>query len=463
MNSKKFTQFTRLTLFTRFTWFSQSKKSVNSVNVRNSANSVNQVNYVNSRNSVNWLAALCSALIILGWSSFSYAQIGLKSKVPDLCYECHKELKESLSRSYVHFPFKQGKCEDCHDVHASDRKNLMKDDVNSVCLSCHEGIRNLINKGTMHGVLKRGLCTDCHYSHAGANKHLLLKEEKKLCWDCHEALKEQLSKSHVHPPFKEGECSSCHNAHASPEGNLLLASPNKMCKTCHQPKCSVGTVSISSITKDLDCSTCHTGHSSNNKGLLGSYGHTAFLNESCEQCHKPITPGGKITTKLSGKELCFSCHEQERTKMNEADVHAGDKKGCALCHSYHASTNKNLTVRESDFCFACHQDTEKRQASMVKALKSIRCEPVKDNRCFACHVPVHSRNPLYFREDKILTCARCHKAEHKVAHPMGSKVLDPRDGQPITCVTCHSMHSAKAEFMLIFDRKRALCIQCHKK
>jgi predicted CXXCH cytochrome family protein len=410
------------------------------------------------------LLALSSVLVfILALNSLGYAQVGLKSKVPDLCYECHKQLKESLSQSYVHFPFKQGKCEDCHDVHASDQKNLMKDDINSVCLGCHEGIRNLISKGTVHGALKKGVCTDCHYPHAGVNRYLLLKGEKKLCWDCHEALKEQLSKSNVHPPFKEGECSSCHNAHASLEENLLSASPNKMCKTCHQPKCSVAGVSISSITKDLDCSTCHTGHSSDNKGLLGPYGHTAFLNENCEQCHNPIMSGGRITAKLSGKELCFSCHEQVRTKVNEADVHAGDKKGCALCHSYHASTNKNLTVKESSFCFACHQDTEKRQAAMVKALKSIRCEPVKDNRCFACHVPVHSRNPLYFREDVILTCARCHKAEHKVAHPMGSKVLDPRNGQPITCITCHSMHSAKAEFMLTFDRKRALCIQCHKK
>ena len=409
------------------------------------------------------LLLLIFFLLMFVWVGFAHAQTALKTEVPDLCYECHKQLKESLSQSYVHFPFKQGKCEVCHNLHASDRKDLLKDDVNSVCLSCHEGIRNLMSKGTVHGALKKGVCTDCHSSHAGMNKLLLVKEEKKLCWDCHEALKEQFNKSHVHTPFKEGECSSCHNAHASPEGNLLLASPNKICKTCHQPRCSAAAVSIFSITKDLDCNTCHTGHSSDSKGLLGPYGHTAFLNESCEQCHNPIAAGVKITTKLSKKELCFSCHAEERTRVNEADVHEGDKKGCTLCHDYHASIKKNLTVKESDFCFSCHQDNEKRQLSMVKALRSIGCEPVRDNRCFECHVPVHSHNPLYFREDNILTCARCHKAEHKVAHPMGKGVLDPRDGKPITCITCHSMHSAKADFMLYLDRKRALCIQCHKR
>ena len=409
------------------------------------------------------LYALCFMLFILACCDFGYAQIGVKGKVPDLCYDCHKPLKERLSQSDVHFPFKQGKCEACHNIHASDLKNLIKEDMNSLCLGCHEGIKNLLAKGNMHGALKKGVCTDCHYAHAGANKYLLVKEEKKLCWDCHEALKEQLKTSFVHSPFKEGGCASCHNAHASPEEDLLSASPNKICTKCHQPRCSAGNVSISSITKELDCSTCHTGHSSNTKGLLGPYGHSVFLNKNCEQCHNPIVAGRKITTKLSGNELCFGCHEKSRMKFKEADVHAREKKGCAMCHDYHASKKKNFTVKESGLCFSCHRDTEKRQISMVKAVKSIRCEPVKDRKCFACHVPPHSANPLYFPEDGILTCARCHKEQHKVAHPMGSGILDPRDGKTITCITCHSMHSAKADFMLIFDRKRALCIQCHKK
>jgi predicted CXXCH cytochrome family protein len=100
---------------------------------------------------------------------------------------------------------------------------------------------------------------------------------------------------------------------------------------------------------------------------------------------------------------------------------------------------------------------------MEKALRTIRCVPVKDRKCFECHIPPHSNNPLYFKADSIETCARCHVQEHKVAHPMGKDAIDPRNGQPITCITCHSMHSSKAEFMLIYDRKRQLCIQCHKK
>jgi predicted CXXCH cytochrome family protein len=449
MNNRKFKQFTEFSQLTQFLEFLGLELC-----------KPNEP----SKLSKLFILALCSMLItVFAFIGKAYAQVSLKTEIPDLCYQCHKKLKEKLSSSYVHFPFKQGKCLTCHNVHASSLNVLMKEDMNALCLSCHEGIKNLLKKGNVHGAIKKGVCTDCHDGHGGENKHLLLKDEKKLCWDCHEALKEQFKKPYAHLPFREGECSACHDAHASSDEDLLSAAPAKICKNCHAPRCSVGNVSITSSTKDMDCSTCHSGHSSNTKGLLGPYGHTFFLNETCDQCHNPIVADRKITTKLSGKDLCFSCHPKDSTKYREADVHGGEKKGCALCHNYHASKRKNLTVKEAGLCFTCHQDTEKRQTFMVKALKSIRCVPVKDGKCFECHVPPHSNNPLYFRGDNITTCSVCHTAQHTISHPIGNEVIDPRNGQPITCITCHSMHTAKAEFMLYFDRKRALCIQCHKK
>jgi predicted CXXCH cytochrome family protein len=410
------------------------------------------------------ILTLALTSIILVYGGLAYAQGELKEKVPELCYQCHIKLKDSLSRSYVHFPFKDGKCIACHNSHASNLKALVKEDINSLCLSCHEGIKKALKKNFVHHVLKKGICTDCHYAHSGENKYLLVKAQKDLCWGCHETLKEQLKKSFVHLPFKEGDCSSCHDPHASTEENQILDAPNKLCKKCHAPRCKAGGVSITFATDKMDCSTCHGGHSSNVSGLLGPYGHTAFLDKKCEQCHEPIVADRKITTRLTGKDVCFSCHKKDPAKFKENDVHGSDAKGgCTLCHSYHASKKKNLTVKESLACFTCHQNTEKRTLLMEKALKSIKCIPVKDRKCFECHIPPHSNNPLYFKADSILTCSRCHEAQHKVAHPIGQEVKDPRNGQPITCITCHSMHSSKSEFMLLYDRKRTLCIQCHKK
>jgi predicted CXXCH cytochrome family protein len=410
------------------------------------------------------LITLCSILFLV-WSSLAYAQNeGLKEKVPDLCYKCHTKLKQSLTLSNVHFPFGKGNCIACHDAHTSNMKDLIKEDVNSLCLSCHEGIKRALEKKFVHYAIKKGKCTACHYAHSGENKYLLVKAEKDLCWDCHEPLKEQFKKSYIHLPFKEGDCSSCHNPHASSEENQLVDAPSKLCKSCHAPKCKAGDVSITFAIENLDCTTCHGGHASNAKGLLGSYGHTAFLDKKCEQCHNPIVADRKITTRITGRDLCFSCHKKDSTKFKENDAHgSAEKGGCCMCHSYHASKKKDLTIKETQVCFTCHESTEKSTLLMEKALGTIKCVPVKDRKCFECHIPLHSNNPLYFRSGSIETCARCHVQEHKISHPMGKDTIDSRNGKPITCITCHSMHSAKGEFMLTYDRKRQLCIQCHKK
>jgi predicted CXXCH cytochrome family protein len=417
------------------------------------------------------LYALCSLLstlcFVLICGGLAYAQSGeLKEQIPDLCYSCHTKLKQSLTLSDVHFPFSKGNCIACHDAHTSNTRDLIKEDINFLCLSCHEGIKRALDKKFVHYALKKGTCTDCHYAHSSGNKYLLVKAQKDLCWDCHEPLKEQFKKSYTHLPFKEGKCSSCHNPHASSEENQLLDAPSKLCKSCHAPKCKAGDVSIVFATENLDCSTCHGGHASNAIGLLGPYGHTAFLEKKCEQCHNPIVADRKITTRIAGPDLCFSCHKKDPAKFKENDVHGSAEKGsCAMCHSYHASKKKDLTIKESQLCFTCHESTEKKTLLMEKALRArpIKCVPVKDRKCFECHIPPHSNNPLYFRADSIQTCTRCHVTEHKVSHPIGKDAIDPRNGQPMTCITCHSMHSSKAEFMLIFDRKRQLCIQCHKR
>ncbi len=401
---------------------------------------------------------------ILVWGGLAYAQADLKADVPALCYKCHVKLKESLSRRHIHFPFKEGKCLSCHNSHTSDLHGLLNDEINLLCLNCHVGLNNLLKEASIHGALQKGVCTDCHYAHSGENKHLLVKEEKNICWDCHGTLKDQLGKPNLHIPFKDGKCSSCHNAHASSQDYQMIGTPEKVCKKCHSPLCKSGGISISFATKELDCTSCHTGHGSIAEGLLGPYGHTAFTDKKCEECHNPIIANRKITSRLSGKELCFNCHKKDPARFMDGDVHEGKgENACATCHQYHASNKKNLTVKEAGFCFTCHESTAKRTAIMAKTLKKLKCVPVNNRECFQCHIPLHSSQPLYFKSDIISVCTGCHKTQHKITHPLGTDVIDPRNGQPVTCITCHSMHSAKAQFMLTFDRKRQLCIQCHKK
>lgn len=413
------------------------------------------------------LYALCVLLLGLALA-VSGTQAAVKGNIADDCFKCHPKVKEELLQKNVHFSFKQGKCNACHNPHLSNFKDLLKEEINSLCLSCHENIRNLLKKANVHTALKKGVCTDCHYAHSGGNKHLLNKPEKALCMSCHEPLKAQLNLSNVHTPFKEGQCSSCHNPHGSSEKSHLLAQPNKTCKSCHPPRCKAGGVSISFATKDLDCTSCHTGHSSNNKGLLGPYGHASFLNKNCEQCHSPIVANRKITTKAEGEKLCFSCHKKDPAKFKENDIHGSAANGgCGMCHSYHASKKKGIITAESNVCLACHKATDKRMALMDKRVKdmkwNIKCAPIRDRKCFECHTPLHSSQQYYLKAGKTLTCARCHEAQHRITHPLGEGIIDVRNGQQITCLSCHSLHNAKADFMLTHDRSRLLCVQCHER
>jgi predicted CXXCH cytochrome family protein len=121
-----------------------------------------------------------------------------------------------------------------------------------------------------------------------------------------------------------------------------------------------------------------------------------------------------------------------------------------------------FTKNESGICLECHKSTKKKMDSMERAFKNAKCSPIKERRCFECHIPMHSDRPLNHRDDGIGICARCHAVQHKITHPLGNGVIDPRDGTVLTCLSCHSMHSANGEFLLTNDKNRALCIQCHK-
>jgi predicted CXXCH cytochrome family protein len=400
-----------------------------------------------------------AAAFVLALGAVAHAQSGLKAKIPELCYKCHVELKETLSKKSVHFPFRQGMCGSCHDIHASDKKALVKGEVTPLCLSCHKEIKSLLDKGGLHTALTQGNCIDCHNPHSGDNDKLLVASKKDLCWKCHAALKGQLDRTYEHAPFQQGQCSSCHDPHASVQEYQLVEAPNKVCQNCHAPGCNVKGVSITSSTKKLDCTQCHSGHSSDVKGLFGPYGHQPFMDKACESCHNPFEPGKPITTWAKGEALCFSCHTLDSSDFREGDVHLMvTDNPCFLCHDYHASGSPKLTVNESRVCFNCHGGIEKKIETMEKSLDKVH----KERKCFDCHKPMHSSQIHYFKADVITLCSECHKAQHSISHPIGEGVIDPRTGQTLTCISCHSLHDARADYMLQFDRKRQLCIQCHK-
>jgi predicted CXXCH cytochrome family protein len=144
---------------------------------------------------------------------------------------------------------------------------------------------------------------------------------------------------------------------------------------------------------------------------------------------------------------------------NQAHVHLPVKEGlCSNCHAPHASKNKNLlAMTGKELCANCHPDL------MKKLTAAYAHSPVVQGECLKCHNPHDSQNESLLVNDSIAVCASCHEVQGKFTHPVGQGTVDPRTKQVVTCVSCHEAHGSEYEFVLLEDRQRNLCIQCHKR
>lgn len=120
---------------------------------------------------------------------FGTASFLLKQNQPQLCYQCHADLRVSFSMPFHHkVPEGLMKCTDCHDPHGSfERANLRTTaDKNMICTRCHtETAGPFVYE---HPVVKTGGCTTCHSPHGSPNPRLLLVSNvNTLCLQCHSA------------------------------------------------------------------------------------------------------------------------------------------------------------------------------------------------------------------------------------------------------------------------------------
>lgn len=383
------------------------------------------------------------------------------------CDRCHPKIREEKRKPVQHPPFSKDNCSVCHNPHVSSHTKLLNKSANTLCLSCHKDLANKISQTKAHGALAKGDCLNCHKPHSSSYKGLLKDQAEKLCINCHkETIEKSLHYKVTHQPVIQGACLKCHDSHASSNPYLLNAKPQDLCKKCHQPGCKAEGVSISELTSKKDCTTCHSGHGSDYQKLLGPKGHTTFLKGECRSCHGEIKDLASFTTHKVTTETCLSCHPKDKVKINPEDPHYGLRgNACLFCHSPHASTEEKFVLKFTSFCLECHQDIDRKTALMERRLKGLKKGVLRNRECLACHLPVHSKTTHLLRGDDPLglkTCARCHPREHENTHPVGEKYKDPRNGKPLTCSSCHSMHEAKYKYLLTHEGDRELCVQCHR-
>ncbi len=146
------------------------------------------------------------------------------------CYLCHKSVN---AKEQVHSPSVNWLCTSCHKGNAEENnatarsKFVTPKPAINTCVGCHEMKKRLWKeKLYKHYPVAFGKCDNCHNPHASDNRYFLHKPEWNLCRSCHSIKPskqvylqrfQQLSDHPMEPKStgKELRCTTCHDPHVS--------------------------------------------------------------------------------------------------------------------------------------------------------------------------------------------------------------------------------------------------------
>ena len=415
------------------------------------------------RGKICWALLVCVYTFLGGMTADNtYAE---KAPVSlDKCLKCHPDLGEAIAAEGAHTPFKRLECSTCHNPHASNYQHLIKGQIGKLCRSCHEAERAGGDKKYNHPPFEDGACLKCHEPHSSKNRKLLTAERGKLCFGCH-AEKEIISKKHKHEPAKKGECLTCHSPHTSDHEAMLQSSVTQTCTSCHSKAISGEKTKKSHSyypVQNARCTSCHNPHASSWRNLVKESSHQPFARKQCAQCHNSAQSRDPLGVKGEGMSVCTACHASVEKDFRKVNTHVGRGVFCTNCHTPHSSDQGSMKkARETKICTTCHEDTKER---LGDENNKHRHPSVAEGKCSDCHRPHGSNFKLFFGRDEIGTCTdpECHRRHATFTHPIGKNAIDPRSKGQITCITCHNLMGSRHDFSLRFDRKKQLCIQCHK-
>lgn len=380
-----------------------------------------------------------------------------------LCIDCHVQFQDVLKKPVLHTPVKNRQCAGCHNPHASRHKKFLSGEVGQVCLKCHEKVVPKDPKST-HKPVVEGKCVACHDPHASANKNTLVKPLEQLCAGCHEKIAAATKGKYKHRPVEDG-CGNCHDPHGSAAGpSLLKTDVPALCTGCHKPeKALFVKAHLEYPVAKARCTSCHESHGSDKRALLYNTVHAPVAKGQCPQCHQAARSPDALKTRVESPALCRGCHSEAMNAMEDKGrLHRPVAEGrCLACHSAHAAKEKGLLQGGMlAVCGSCHADTLARQK-----LSPTKHAPVAEGKCSACHSPHSSDVPLALTKPTVLeTCGTCHDGLTHMSHPMGDKVIDPRNRNlTMQCLTCHRAHGTEYKHLMPYATTSDLCTKCHEK
>ncbi len=300
------------------------------------------------------------------------------------------------------------------------------------CLSdtCHAGMTK--NKQFLHDPVTQGECSSCHRAESYPDK-LGIKSRNHICSECHKEMEDEImTNKFIHGPVKSGDCVACHDPHDSDQSFFLKYKYR-----------------LTGFGANL-CVGCHDNFV---MGMANGHIHEPLLKSGCTDCHDPHAGGDSKRLKSPVEELCFNCHNEKKTEVNQYTTgHEPAVKGqCISCHSPHFSENSFLLLdKQNALCYSCHKESKERDNRKFKH------GPVVQGNCSACHNPHGSDNANILRlafphkfysayeKGKYDLCFFCHK-EAMVTVKQTTTVTNVNQKKGRTCRACHDVHASNHE------------------
>jgi predicted CXXCH cytochrome family protein len=374
-----------------------------------------------------------------------------------VCLSCHDYLEAEITGDTTHPPAADGDCTACHNPHVSRFAGLLRERPGRLCVECHTNLAEELTRHVVHAPVEEGRCVACHAPHGGSHDNLLVAPGAELCSSCHAEVADWQSRPMRHSPFRRNECSTCHEAHASSFAHLSKRPGSDNCMTCHVNDAKFQSAHKNYPVVEADCVGCHDPHASTVAGFFRGQLHFPFAEGDCSDCHGAANSENPFQV---DPNLCGDCHADQVSQSREAvfsHVSAGGT-GCTFCHNPHSGDDTALLNQPPEkLCLSCHDPggsssgQEGRYTTHAQGLVT----------CTICHAPHGSDQPLLLTSDPVTLCNGCHEHQHNASHPMGEAARDPRNGQLMSCLSCHGVHDAPYEKYMHLDGERDLCLTCH--
>jgi predicted CXXCH cytochrome family protein len=316
----------------------------------------------------------------------------------------------------AHKVFLEGKCISCHDPHAADNKMILIRAGSELCFECHKEMREKIAENSFAHEPVDEDCLDCHDPHASATSARLLKGgEPELCLECHEAGRSIFRTKHKSYPVERGRCTACHDPHGSSTEGILFDNvhepvSDRKCHECHEAATASSPFAVKDSGIEL-CEGCHYEEVTDtfNRSRI----HWPVVDDQgCINCHAPHASPEKGLLKDSALAVCGECHSdtlarQERSQTEHPPVAEGE---CAECHAPHSSDNLFLLQEPSELelCENCHEW----QTHSTHPIGEEVGDPRNQNltlQCSSCHRTHGTEYKHFIYYDTINeSCTQCH-------------------------------------------------------